>query len=128
MTKLNQVYRCSVCGNIVNVLHTGSGELVCCGQPMDLFSEKTENEGLEKHIPVIEKTETNIRVKVGEVEHPMEDNHYIEWIEVILDDGRIIRKFLNPGDKPEIILCMKKKVTKARAYCNIHGLWSTNLS
>jgi superoxide reductase len=100
MVELKQIYKCNVCGNIVEVLHVGGGQLVCCGQPMELLKEKTEDVGKEKHVPVIEETETGVIVKVGSVPHPMEGNHYIEWIEVI-DDGRSYRKFLKPGDKPE---------------------------
>jgi superoxide reductase len=100
MVELKQIYKCNVCGNIVEVLHVGGGQLVCCGQPMELLKEKTEDVGKEKHMPVIEETETGVIVKVGSVPHPMEGNHYIEWIEVI-DDGRSYRKFLKPGDKPE---------------------------
>ncbi len=132
MTEQKQIYKCSICGNIVEVLHTGAGQLVCCGQPMNLFKEKTGDEGKEKHTPVIEKTETGIKVKVGSIQHPMEETHYIEWIEVIAED-QVYRRFLNPGDTPEAefnIQADKIKVQadkiKARAYCNIHGLWKTD--
>lgn len=122
VTKKLQVYKCDICGNIVEVLTVGGGELVCCGQPMRLLEEKTEEEGKEKHIPVIEKTEKGIKVKIGSVPHPMEKNHYIEWIEVIVN-GKVYRKFLNPGETPEFELDLQEEV-KARGYCNIHGLWS----
>jgi len=122
MTQLNQIYKCNVCGNIVEVLHTGVGELVCCGQPMELSQEKTEDVGKEKHVPVIEKTKKGIKVKVGSVPHPMEEKHYIEWIEVMAD-GKAYRKFLNPGDKPEAEFCLEAKEIEVREYCNIHGLW-----
>lgn len=122
MTKLKQIYKCNVCGNIVEVLHAGAGELVCCGRPMLLFDEKTKDEGLEKHVPVIEKTSTGFKVKVGSVEHPMEENHYIEWIELVAN-GRSCRKFLKPGDKPEAEFEVKAEKVEAREYCNIHGLW-----
>ena len=123
MVELKQIYKCNVCGNIVEVLHVGGGQLVCCGQPMELLKEKTEDVGKEKHVPVIEETETGVIVKVGSVPHPMEGNHYIEWIEVI-DDGRSYRKFLKPGDKPEAEFGIKGggKI-EAREYCNLHGLW-----
>ena len=99
MTEQKQIYKCNICGNIVEVLYAGGGQLVCCGQPMELLKEKIEDVGKEKHVPVIEKTETIIRVKVGSVSHPMEEKHYIEWIEIIAD-GASYRKFLKPGDKP----------------------------
>jgi len=125
MTELMQVYKCNICGNIVEVLHAGAGDLVCCGQPMELFKEKTEDLGQEKHVPVIEKTKTGIKVKVGSIPHPMEEKHFIEWIEVIAD-GRICRKFLKPGDKPEAEFEIKASEIKAREYCNIHGLWKSS--
>lgn len=122
MTNVNEVYKCNVCGNIVEVLHAGVGQLVCCGQPMELFKGKTEDEGREKHVPVIEKTETGVKVKVGSVPHPMEENHHIEWIEVI-GDGRVYRKFLEPGDQPEAEFEVTAASVQAREYCNVHGLW-----
>jgi superoxide reductase len=125
MTKRFQVYKCEVCGNIVEVLHEGEGELVCCEQPMVLLSEKTEDQGKEKHVPVIESTEKGIKVKVGSVAHPMEENHYIEWIEIIAD-GRIYRKFLNPGDSPEADFAITAEKIEAREYCNIHSLWKSH--
>lgn len=124
MTELRQVYKCNVCGNIVEVLHTGVGKLVCCGQPMELQKEKTEDVGREKHVPVIEKTESGVKVKVGSVPHPMEEKHHIEWIEVIAD-GRSCRKFLKPGDIPEAEFCVKPEKIVAREYCNMHGLWKS---
>jgi len=125
MTQLKQVYKCNVCGNIVEVLHTGVGQLVCCGQPMELLKEKTEEEGLEKHVPVIEKTETGVKVKIGSIPHPMEEKHYIEWVEIIVD-GKYCRKFLKPGDKPEAEFEVKAEKIEAREYCNIHGLWKSS--
>jgi len=124
MTQLKQVYKCAVCGNIVEVLHTGAGELVCCGQPMDLQKSKTEDEGQEKHVPVIEKTDKGVKVKVGSVPHPMEEKHYIEWIELVCGDN-VRRKVLKPGDKPEATFCVceVKEEMSARIYCNVHGLW-----
>lgn len=124
MTELKQIYKCNICGNIVEVLHTGVGQLVCCGQPMELKEAKTKDEGKEKHVPVIEKTKKGVKVKVGSVEHPMEEKHYIEWIEVIAD-GKSCRKFLKPGDKPEAEFEVKAKKIEAREYCNVHGLWET---
>jgi superoxide reductase len=123
MTELSQIYKCNICGNIVEMVHTGKGELVCCGQPMELLKEKgEEQEGKEKHVPVIEKTDDGIKVKIGSVEHPMESEHFIEWIEILVD-GKAYRKFLKPGDKPEAVFCIKADNVKVREYCNIHGLW-----
>jgi len=124
MTELKQVYRCNVCGNIVEVLHAGVGQLVCCGQPMELLKEKTEDTGLEKHVPVIEKTDSGFRVKVGSIQHPMEENHYIEWIELIVDD-KIYRRFLKPGEKPEAGFEIKAEKATSREYCSVHGLWKS---
>jgi len=122
MTKRLQVYKCEKCGNIVEVLHEGVGELVCCGEPMKLFEEKTADAATEKHVPVIEKIDGGYMVKVGSVAHPMEENHYIEWIE-LLADGAAYRKFLNPGDAPEAVFEIKAEKVSAREYCNVHGLW-----
>jgi superoxide reductase len=124
MTQQKQIYKCNVCGNIIEVLHTGVGELVCCNQPMELIGEKTEDVGQEKHVPVIEKTEKGVRIKVGSVPHPMEKEHYIEWIEIIIN-GKSCRKFLNPGNKPEAEFETKTDKIEAREYCNIHGLWKS---
>jgi superoxide reductase len=124
ITEQKQIYKCNICGNIVEVLYAGGGQLVCCGQPMELLKEKIEDVGKEKHVPVIEKTETGIIVKVGSVSHPMEEKHYIEWIEIIAD-GASYRKFLKPGDKPEAEFCIKAEKIEAREYCNIHGLWKS---
>ena len=125
MTVQKQVYRCNICGNIVEVLHTGKGGLVCCGQPMELLQEKTADVGLEKHVPVIEATDSGIKVKVGDVPHPMEGKHYIEWVEIIAD-GRSCRIFLKLGDKPEAEFDIKPQKVTAREYCSIHGLWKSS--
>ena len=122
MTKRLQVYKCEVCGNIVEVLHEGAGELVCCGQAMKLMEENTVDAAKEKHVPVIEKTTDGIIVKVGSVPHPMEEKHYIEWIGTIAD-GRSYREFLKPGSKPEAFFKIDAQNLTAREYCNIHGLW-----
>jgi len=122
MTKLLEVYKCEVCGNIVELVHVGVGELVCCGQPMKLMVENTVDAAKEKHVPVIEKTSQGVLVKIGAVPHPMEEKHYIEWIEVIAD-GKAYRKFLKPGDKPEAEFCLQGGKIEAREYCNLHGLW-----
>jgi len=122
MTALNQIYKCEICGNIVEVVHTGKGQLVCCGQPMKLLQENTTDASTEKHVPVIEKSGSKVTVKVGSVTHPMEEKHYIEFIE-LLADGKIFRKFLNPGEKPEATFEIQADNITAREYCNIHGLW-----
>jgi superoxide reductase len=122
MAEKLEVYKCSVCGNIVEVLHGGEGELVCCGQPMELLTENTEDAATEKHVPVIEKVDGGFKVKVGEVAHPMEDKHYIEWIEIIAD-GKAYRQFLNPGEAPEAIFNIEADQVTAREYCNVHGHW-----
>jgi len=124
MTQLKQIYRCNICGNIVEVLHAGVGKLVCCGQPMELLTEKTKDVGLEKHVPIIEKMGSRIRVKVGSIPHPMEEKHYIEWIEINVD-GKTCRKLLKPGDKPEADFEITAEKIEAREYCNIHGLWKS---
>lgn len=119
---LHEVYKCSVCGNIVQVNHVGGGELVCCGQPMNLQTENTEDAAVEKHVPVIEKVEGGVKVKIGEVAHPMDDDHYIEWIEVIADE-KSYKVFLKPGNQPEAHFKIDSDNVVARAYCNLHGLW-----
>lgn len=120
-----QVFKCNICGNIVEVLTVGGGELICCGKPMELLEEKKEDMGMEKHVPVIEKTKDGVKVKIGSVPHPMEEKHYlIEWIEIIAD-GVAYRKFLNPGDKPEAEFQIKTKNIEAREYCNLHELWKS---
>jgi len=122
MAEKLQIYKCQKCGNIVEVLHGGAGTLVCCGEDMTLYKANTVDAAREKHVPVIEKTATGVKVKVGSAAHPMEEKHYIEWIEV-LADGRAYRQFLNPGDAPEAEFAIQADNVSARAYCNIHGLW-----
>lgn len=124
MTQSLQVYRCEKCGNIVEVLHAGAGSLVCCNEPMKLLDEQTADAATEKHVPVIEKTEGGIKVKVGSVPHPMEEQHYIEWIEVIAD-GKACRRFLKPGDAPETVFGIEAGQVAAREHCSIHGLWKS---
>lgn len=125
MTELNQIYKCLKCENIAEVVHAGGGNMVCCGEPMELLVEKQEEEGLtEKHLPVVEKTEKGVKVKIGEIPHPMIPEHYIEWIE-ILADGKVYKKFLKPGDAPEAEFCVEAENIVAREYCNIHGLWKS---
>jgi len=123
MEKL-QVYKCNVCGNIVEVLHVGGGQLVCCGQPMELLEERTADSSNEKHVPFIERVDGKYVVKVGENQaHPMEEKHFIEWIELIVD-GKVYRKFLTPGEEPMAEFEVPEgREVYAREYCNIHGLW-----
>ncbi len=122
MAEKLQVYKCGVCGNIVEVVHGGAGELVCCGQTMKLMAENTVDAAKEKHVPVIEKIEGGFKVKVGSVAHPMEEKHFIEWIEIIAD-GKAYRQFLNPGEAPEAVFMIDAASVAAREYCNLHGLW-----
>ncbi len=122
MTQKKQVYKCMKCGNIVEVLHAGDGELVCCGEPMKLLVENTTDAAKEKHVPVLEKTADGWWVKVGAVPHPMEEKHYIEWIELIAD-GTSYREFLSPGQEPKAFFPVKAQKVTAREYCNLHGLW-----
>jgi superoxide reductase len=122
MTERLQVYKCNVCGNMVEVLQAGAGELVCCGQPMVLLKENTTDAALEKHVPVIEKVPGGFKVKVGEVAHPMVPEHFIQWIEIVAD-GKAYRQFLNPGDAPEAVFNIAADTVTAREYCNLHGLW-----
>ena len=122
MTQRLQIYKCAPCGNIVEVLHEGAGELVCCGQAMTLLVENTVDAAREKHVPVIEKTPGGVKVRVGSVPHPMEEKHYIEWIELIAD-GKAYRQFLKPGDRPEAEFAVQAARLSAREHCNLHGLW-----
>lgn len=122
MVERLQVYKCEKCGNMVEVLHGGGGELVCCGQPMVLLTENTVDAAREKHVPVVEKTDAGVKVMVGSVAHPMEENHYIEWIE-LLADGKAYRQFLEPGGSPEATFDIEADQVAAREFCNLHGLW-----
>lgn len=124
MIELHNVYKCEICGNIIEVIHPGAPALVCCGQEMKLLEEKTADSALEKHVPVVEKTADGIKVKVGSVPHPMEEKHFIEWIEVIADDRKYV-KFLKPGQPAEAEFCVKTSPITVREYCNLHGLWKS---
>ena len=117
-----EIYKCSVCGNIIEVLHGGAGELVCCGKSMENLEAKTADEGKEKHVPVIEKVDGGVKVKVGSTPHPMEEKHQIEWIE-LLADGKAYRQFLSAGEAPEAVFNVEASTVTAREHCNIHGLW-----
>lgn len=121
-----EVYKCAHCGNIVEVLHGGKAPLICCGEPMKLLREGQTDGALEKHVPVIEKTENGYKVSVGSVAHPMTDEHWIEWIELVAD-GISYKKFLNPGEAPVAEFCVKADSVTAREYCNLHGLWKAEL-
>ncbi len=123
-TERLQVYRCPLCGNIVEVIHAGGGTLVCCGQPMEVQVENTTDAATEKHVPVVEEVDGGINVVVGSVAHPMGDDHYIEWIEVVVD-GKSYRQFLNPNEAPEASFPISGANISARAYCNLHGLWKS---
>jgi len=134
MTEKLQVYKCDVCGNIVEMVENGIGELVCCDQPMTLQQEKTEDAATEKHVPFVEKVEGGYKVRVGQnAAHPMEDKHYIQWIELLVG-GMAYRRFLKPGDAPEACFCVcdkdacQDKDVAAREYCNVHGLWKGELA
>ncbi len=126
MTKILEVYKCGVCGNTTMVVSPSGGTLVCCGQPMNLQAEKKDDAGKEKHVPVIEKTATGIRVKLGSVPHPMEEKHYIQWIEVISGDNLYVHG-LKPGQAPEAEFPVKADHVKVRAFCNVHGLWTSSV-
>jgi superoxide reductase len=123
MANVLEIYKCDLCGNIIEVLHGGAGELVCCGEPMKLMAENTVDASKEKHVPVIEKGADSITVKVGSVPHPMEEKHYIEWVEIIAD-GKAYRQFLKPGQAPEAVFKVTAKEVTAREYCNLHLLWT----
>ncbi len=122
MTERLQVYKCELCGNMVEMVHAGAGELVCCGQPMKLMVENTVDAAKEKHVPVIEKVAGGYKVKVGSVAHPMEEKHHIEWVELVVGD-KAYRQFLSPGQAPEAFFCVEAEGVTAREYCNLHGLW-----
>lgn len=130
MTIKNQIYKCEICGNIVEVLHVGAGELVCCGVAMKLMEEISdkEKEGKEKHFPIVNNNTDDIyTITVGSVPHPMEEAHFIEWIEVITDKGSTAKIFLSPNTKPTAEFCIKEKIVTIRSFCNVHGLWKIDL-
>lgn len=134
MTQFKQIYKCPICGNIIEVLHQGAGTLVCCGKPMELEISKYKDEGAEKHLPVIENLPpgaggTNgVKIKIGKIAHPMTAEHHIEWIEITTVDGKSGKKFLNPGELPEADFYTPKNILGVRAYCNIHGLWEIKIA
>jgi len=124
MTKLNEIYRCNVCGNMTEVINESVGQLVCCNENMELLEERQLDVGPEKHIPIIEKDGDKVVVKVGEVPHPMEEEHHICFVELFVGD-KIYRKFLNAGDEPKAVfeVCADISDLRAREYCSVHGLW-----
>lgn len=125
MVELNQIYKCSACGNMLQVVHASTGNLVCCGQAMVLLLEKIQDEGFEKHVPIVKRLKTKIRSYIGSKQHPMLLEHHIEFAE-LLADGKVYRKHLKPGDKPRAEFCVKADKVHARAYCNVHGLWKSS--
>jgi len=126
MAKKGKIYKCEICGNIVEVLEEGAGTLVCCGQNMTLLEEKTEDEGQEKHVPIIEINGNKAKVKVGSIPHPMEEAHYIQFIQLLIDEN-IYTMYLKPGQPPEVEFEIPELYTEisTRAYCNVHGLWKS---
>jgi superoxide reductase len=125
MSKLLEIYKCEHCGNIVEIVHAGPVPINCCGAPMKLMVENTVDAAKEKHVPVIEVCEDYVQVSVGSVAHPMEEKHYIEWIELIAD-GKAYRQFLKPGEEPKALFRVKAESLTVREYCNLHGLWSAH--
>ena len=124
MAKIREIFRCPICGNVVEVLNPGKGELVCCGKPMMLLKENVTEAAHEKHVAGVEKSDCGYRVKVGSAEHPMLDEHYIQWIE-LLTPTSVLRCELKPGCKPEAEFCSDEECICAREYCNLHGLWKS---
>lgn len=124
MAEKDGIYKCNVCGNVVSVIDAYEGVLVCCGEDMKILEVKNEDEGKEKHVPVVEIDQGNVSVKVGSVPHPMEKEHYISLIQLIKDGSVIAGKRLNPDDKPEASFCLTDTSgIKARIFCNVHGVW-----
>jgi superoxide reductase len=123
MTNKMEVYKCGLCGNIVEVVHGSAGVLTCCGAEMKLLTENTVDASKEKHIPVIERLPNGIKVTVGSIPHPMEEKHYIEFIELIVGD-EVLRQYLKPGQPPVAFFeGVTASTVTAREYCNLHGLW-----
>jgi superoxide reductase len=125
MGSKQQIYKCSKCGNMLEMVHYGGGPLVCCGEPMALLEENSVDAAEEKHVPVVSKVADGYKVIVGSVAHPMEEKHYIEWIELIVDGILVYRKHLQPGEAPEALFSVSGSDIKSRAYCNLHGLWAS---
>lgn len=123
MAQQLEVYKCATCGNIVELIHSGPGQLVCCGNPMELLAENSVDASKEKHVPVVEKGDGCVKVTVGSVAHPMEEAHYIEWIELIAD-GKAYRQFLKPGEAPVAVFPVSAAQITVRELCNLHGQWA----
>ncbi|MFC1705660.1 desulfoferrodoxin [Planctomycetota bacterium] len=123
-TQRLQVYKCELCGNIVEVVHGAGGKLVCCGQPMNHLAENTTDAAGEKHVPVVEKVDGGYKVKVGTVAHPMDEKHYIEWVELVAGD-KVYRQFLKPGEAPEAVFKIEADPVAGREYCTLHGHWKS---
>ena len=126
MPKRLEVYKCEICGNIVEVTHSGAGALICCGKNMERMTENTTDAATEKHVPVIELVDGSVTVKVGDVAHPMEEAHYIEWIEILVDD-KVYRQYLQAGEPAVATFNIATTTVTARAYCNLHGLWTAKV-
>ena len=124
MTERYQIYKCDSCETIVEVLDGGTGTLACCDNPMALLVAKNDDQGQEKHVPVIEKNSSDVNVKIGSIPHPMEADHYIEWIELAGEDNTHL-KFLRPGDKPEANFTTTDEKVSSREFCSVHGLWQS---
>ena len=128
MVKVNGIYKCEICGNVVSIIEAAGPPIICCGKEMVLLEEKgAEQEGKEKHVPVVEINGNNVKVKIGSVPHPMEEKHYIQLIQIMSGDSIIAGTRLNPGEKPEADFCLGQSAEgiTARALCNIHGLWKS---
>jgi superoxide reductase len=122
MAEKLQVYKCAACGHVVEVLTAGDGPLACCGKPMEHLAAKTADQGKEKHVPVIEKFNGGLKVKIGSIPHPMEEKHFIQWIEIVTD-GKVYRQSLQPGQAPEAVFPLPAENVVAREHCNLHGVW-----
>jgi len=127
MNQRGQIFKCRICGNIVEMLHAGVGELFCCGSPMKLFIENTFDSDQEKHLPVIKKTNIGVEIQVGSILHPMENDHFIEWIEILTTDNKSFKKILKPGDDPKVKF-NTENISQIRAFCNLHGIWKININ
>ncbi len=116
------IYKCDKYGIIAQIMTTGAGKLVCCETSMDKMIENTTDAAKEKHIPVVEKIGNRLEVKVGSVNHPMNEDHFIQWVEVVGNEESFL-KFLSYTDKPEAVFDLECDEFYVRAYCNLHGLW-----
>ena len=123
MAKQFEIYKCDLCGNVFEVITAGSGVTSCCGKEMKLLAENTVDASKEKHVPVVQKTPDGIMVNVGSVAHPMDPDHYIQWIEVLAPHGQAYMHLLKPGEKPQAAFPVKPDGLIVREYCNKHGVW-----